>query len=320
MPFSVYVTRPIPEAGTRLLEAECAPLDVGPDDRSLSETELRNAVQNRDAVLCNVGDNVDASVLEAAAPRCKVFANFGVGVNHIDLATAARLRITVTNTPGVLTDATADLAWTLMLAVARRVAEGTSLTRASEWTGWTPTQLLGADVSGQTLGIIGAGRIGKAVGLRSTGFHMSILYVERHNVPQLDRLGATRVALDECLLKSDFVTLHVPLTSDTHHLIGPRELGLMRSNAILINTARGPVVDEAALVDALQAGRLGGAGLDVFEHEPRIHPALLAMPNVVCLPHLGSATIETRDRMAEMVVGDLLRVLHGDAPDHPVSA
>lgn len=320
MSFSVFVTRPIPEAGMCLLRGECNPIDVGPDERLLTAAELRRAVRNRDAVLCNVGDTIDAAVLDAAGPSCRVVANFGVGVDHIDLGGAAERGITVTNTPGVLTEATADLAWALILAVARRVPEGLALTASGDWAGWTPTQLLGRSVAGRTLGIIGAGRIGTAVALRSSGFRMSLCYVGRRDVPELDGMGGRRVALDECLANSDFVSLHVPLTPATHHLIGARELGLMRPDAILINTARGPVVDEAALVQALQDGRLAGAGLDVFEEEPRIDPALLAMPNVVCLPHLGSATLQTRARMAEMVAGDLLRVLHGETPVHPVHA
>jgi glyoxylate reductase len=291
---------------------------VGPDDRTLTPAELAAAVRGRDAVLCSVADRIDAAILEAAFPTCRVFANFGVGVNHIDLKAAARLGITVTHTPGVLTDATADLTWTLILATARRVPEGLALLHSGGWKGWTPTQLLGHDVTGRTLGIIGTGRIGTAVGQRAAGFRMMLLYVDQQDNATLDHLGARRVGLDECLASGHFVSLHVPLTPQTRRLIGAREFGLMRPDGILINTSRGEVVDEAALGEALRERRIAAAGLDVYEREPYVPTALLGLPNVVCLPHLGSATMATRSAMAELAAADLLRVLNGQPPRHPV--
>ena len=302
-----------------ILRPACEPLDVGPEDRRLSPDELAAAVRGRDGVLCSVADDIDAAVLDAATPTCRVFANFGVGVNHIDLKAAARVGITVTNTPGVLTDATADLTWTLILATARRVPEGMALLRSGNWKGWTPTQLLGHDVTGRTLGILGAGRIGTAVGQRAASFRMPLLYVDQRENKVLDRVGARRVGLDECLSSSHFVSLHVPLTLQTRRLIGPREFSLMRPDGILINTSRGEVVDEAALVEALRERRIAAAGVDVYEREPRVPAALLGLPNVVCLPHLGSATTGTRSAMAELAAADLLRVLNGEPPRHRVS-
>ncbi|MFM8551480.1 MAG: 2-hydroxyacid dehydrogenase, partial [Nitrospiraceae bacterium] len=228
--------------------------------------------------------------------------------------------IIVTNTPDVLTDATADLTWALLLATARRLTEGHQLIQAGDWTGWDPTQLLGADVTGQTLGIIGMGRIGQAVARRAAGFDMTILYASRTSVPPPDSLRPWQpVAIDTLLRESDFITLHVPLTQDTHHLSGETALRLMRPSAVLINTSRGPIVDEAALVAALSAGRLAGAGLDVYEEEPKVHPGLLALPQVTTLPHLGSATLGTRVRMGMLCVDNVLAALEGrQAPNRVV--
>jgi len=318
MPYNVFVTRQIPEAGLDVLRPHCDPLDCAPADRSASREELLVGVRGRDGVLCSIGQRIDEEVLTAAGSRCRVFANFGVGTDHIDLAAADRLGITVTNTPGVLTDATADLAWTLLMAAARRVIEGDGLARSGRWAGWDPMELRGHDVAGRTLGIVGAGRIGTAVGLRSTGFRMPVLYVDDRNSPELDALGARQVDLNTCLAESDFVSLHTPLTEQTRHLIGPAELARMKPTAVLINTARGPVIDEPALIEALRTHRIAAAGLDVYEGEPTVPPELAALENVVCLPHLGSATYATRDRMAVMVARDLLAVLQGSEPEHRV--
>jgi Lactate dehydrogenase and related dehydrogenases len=219
----------------------------------------------------------------------------------------------------VLTDATADLAWALILATARRVVEGDRLVRSGQWRGWAPLQLLGLQLTGATLGLVGAGRIGTAVGLRSVGFRMNVLYVDDHpSVALEEQVGARRVSLGELLPVVDILSLHVPLTPQTRHLIGPRELAAMKPTAILINTARGPVVDEAALVEVLRSGRLAGAGFDVYEHEPRLTPGLAELPNVVLLPHLGSATTATRHRMSQMVAENVLAVLAGREPPNPV--
>ena len=319
MPYDVFVTRRIPEEGIELLRPHCRRLDVGPGDRPILRDELIDAVRGRDGVLCSIGQTIDDEVLAAAGSRCRVFANYGVGTDHIDLAAAARLGIVVTNTPGVLTDATADLTWALLMSAARRVVEGDRLARSGKWSGWDPMELRGLDVGGATLGIVGAGRIGTAVGLRSAGFRMKVLYVSGHPVPELDAIGARQVDLDTCLTESDFVSLHTPLTDQTRHLIGADQLRKMKPTAVLINTARGLVVDEEALIDALRTGSIAAAGLDVYEYEPRISAGLVDLDNVVCLPHLGSATLATRARMAEMVAGDLLAVLRGESPLHPVS-
>ncbi|MCH7812590.1 MAG: D-glycerate dehydrogenase [Planctomycetes bacterium] len=318
MTFNVCVTRPIPQAGLDLLADQCRTLEVLPADPTPTQDDLYRAVRGRDGVLCCVGQNIDRAVLAAAGPQCRVFANYGVGVDHIDLAAAAELGITVTNTPGVLTDATADLTWALLLAAARRVVEGDRLARSGRWTGWDPLQLHGLAVAGTTLGIIGAGRIGTAVGRRSTGFRMEILYVDGHPNADLEAIGGRRVDLPTCLARADFVTLHTSLSDDTRHLIGAEELKLMKPTAVLINTSRGPVVDEKALAAALRDGRIAAAGLDVYEHEPHISPELAGLDNVVCLPHLGSATSTARAEMAELAAENLLSVLGGHPPANPV--
>jgi glyoxylate reductase len=247
----------------------------------------------------------------AEAPHLRVIANYAVGYNNIDLQAARVHNIVVTNTPDILTESTADLTWALLLATARRIPEGHRVVQQGSWTGWEPRQLLGTDVFGHTLGIIGMGRIGQAVARRAAGFNMPVLYYSRAARTFQDRPSWKRVALDEVLAQADFLTLHVPLTHETHHFIGRRELGLMRSTAYLINVARGPVVDEAALVEALQKGRLAGAGLDVYEHEPAIHPGLLDLSNVVTLPHLGSATDATRIRMGMVCLENVCAVFEG---------
>jgi len=316
---NVYVTRAIPQPGIDLLVEACARVGVNPHDRVLARDELLVAVRGRDAVLCLLTDTIDAAVLDAAA-GCKVFANCAVGYNNIDVAAATARRIAVTNTPGVLTDATADLTWALLFAAARRIPEGDRYTRAGRFTGWSPMLLLGADISGRTLGIIGAGRIGTAVALRSRGFRMRVLYFDQVQNEALEQaVGAQRVDLDTLLRESDFVSVHVSLDATTRHLIGARELAAMKPTAILLNTSRGPVVDEAALVAALRERRIAGAGLDVFEDEPRLAPGLAELDNAVIPPHLGSATIGTRTRMATLAATNLLAVLRGETPPNLVN-
>jgi len=247
-----------------------------------------------------------------AAPHLRVIANYAVGYNNIAVDEAKAKGVVVTNTPDVLTEATADLTWALLLATARRVPEGDRLVRSGAWTGWEPTQLLGADVCGKTLGIIGMGRIGRAVARRAKGFDMPVRYYNRTTLDPSTLNDQWRpTSWQEVLAGSDFISLHVPLTAETHHLIGSAELRLMRPTAYLINTTRGPVVDEAALVAAIQEGRLAGAGLDVYEHEPALHPGLRALPQVVTLPHLGSATLNTRIQMGMICVQNILAVLEG---------
>lgn len=319
MNWSIHVTRRIPQAGLTILEKAGAAVDVSPHDRSLTREELLAGVRGRDGVLCLLTDTIDETVMAAAGPRCRVLANYAVGFNNIDVAAATRRRILVTNTPGVLTEATADLTWAALFAIARRVAEGDRLVRAGRWDGWGPMQLLGQDVHGATLGIVGAGRIGAAVALRSIGFRMRVLYADGEQKPELERIGARRVPIEELLRESDFVSLHVPLDATTRHLIDARALARMKPTACLINTARGPIVDEAALVEALRERRIAGAALDVYEHEPELTPGLTSLDNVVCIPHLGSATQATRNRMAVMAAENLVAALRGERPPNLVN-
>ncbi len=283
----VRVSAPIPEVGLRLLEG--AGLEV-----RLGGLDLRGV----DALLCMLTDRIDAGLLERA-DRLKLVANMAVGTDNVDLAAARRLGIAVSNTPDVLTDATADLAFGLLLAVARRLVWGDRLVRGAGFTGWSPTLGLGMDVTERTLGIVGAGRIGQALAERARGFRMPVLLTRRQD----------GVPLPELLERSDFVSLHVPLSSETRHLIGEAELRRMRPHAVLVNTARGPIVDENALVRALREGWIAGAGLDVFESEPKLAPGLAELPNVLLTPHVGSATIATRNRMAELAATQIIRTL-----------
>ncbi|MBN2489868.1 MAG: D-glycerate dehydrogenase [Planctomycetes bacterium] len=318
MSFHVYVTRRIAEPGMKRLEQAGVSLEVNPEDRALARAELLAKVRGCDGVLCQLTDAIDEEVLDAA-PQVRVFANYAVGYNNIDVAACRRRGIVVTHTPGVLTDATAEMAWALLFAAARRVAESDRFVRAGCWTGWGPMQFLGTELAGATLGVVGAGRIGTAFALKSRGFGMRVLYADREASEPLEReLGARRVALGALLRESDFLSLHVPLTPETRHLIGRAELEAMKPTAILVNTSRGPVIDEAALVTALREGRIGGAGLDVYENEPELMPGLTELPNAVLCPHTGSATVAARSRMAELAATDLIRVLRGEEPLHPV--
>ena len=319
MSFDVFVTRVIPQAGLDVLAEHCVTVDVNPPDRPATREELLAGVRGRDGVLCIINDTIDDEVLAAAGPRCRVFANYAVGFNNIEVEAATRRGILVTNTPGVLTETTADLAWALLMSVGRRIVESDRFFRTGDWDGWGPMQFLGRDVHGATLGIIGAGRIGTATGLRAIGFRMRLLYVDETENDELDGIGGVRVDLETALRESDFVSLHVPLTDQTWHLISRRELEMMKPTAFLINTSRGPVVDEAALVAALKERRIAGAGLDVYEHEPTPAPGLTELDNVVCIPHIGSATEGTRSRMAVMAAENLVAALKGDRPANLVN-
>ena len=320
MAFNVCVTRMIPDVGIDLLRGKCDPLDINPEDRVLTRDELLAMVGGRDGVLCLLTDPIDAEVFDAAGPRCKVFANYAVGYNNIDVAAATERGIAITNTPGVLTDATADHAWALLFSAARRIVEADRFTREGRFKGWGPMMFLGGDITGKTLGVVGAGRIGTAMALRSSGFRMRVLYTD--TVPNAvieEELGARRVDLATLLKESDYVSVHVPMTLETTHLIGSEELAMMKPSAYLINTSRGPVIDEAALVEALRAKGIAGAGLDVFEREPELVPGLAELDNVVIPPHIASATIETRGRMAAMAAGNLIARLEGDEPPNCVN-
>ncbi|MDH4081206.1 MAG: D-glycerate dehydrogenase [Nitrospira sp.] len=313
---TLYITRLLPQAVMDAIPQHYRVL-ADSADRPATANELGHGFSQADAVICTLADRIDASILSQAT-KLKIVANYAVGYNNIDLAAAAQRGIIVTNTPDVLTDATADLTWALLLAVARRVAEGNALVRTGNWTGWAPTQMLGTDVTGKTLGIVGMGRIGQAVAYRATGFRMSVLYAGRHAVSSPPGVSWTRQPLDAVLKHSDYLSLHVPLTDTTRHLIGRRELALMKPTAFLINTSRGPVIDEPALLAALEAGTIAGAGLDVYEHEPAVSPALYSLPNVVLLPHLGSATRETRVRMGLICLENIAAALEGRSVPHRV--
>jgi lactate dehydrogenase-like 2-hydroxyacid dehydrogenase len=304
----VIVTRRLPGA---VEEAVAKDFDarLNREDRPLSATELQEALRTADALLPTVTDKLTADVLSADPLRTKMIANFGVGFNNIDVTAAKARGISVSNTPDVLTDATADLAMTLLLMVGRRAGEGERHVRAGHWTGWRPTHMLGRMVSGKTLGLIGMGRIARAVARRAHhGFGMRVLYTDPYPPPPevAQELGAEqRATVEEVLSQSDFVSLHCPATPETRHLMNGVRLAKMKPSAYLINTARGDVVDEQALIEALTKGWLAGAGLDVFEREPQVSAALLAMENVVLLPHLGSATEETRVAMGMRALENL---------------
>lgn len=315
----VYVTMRIPQAGLDML-AEHFDVEVNPEDRLLTQEELIEAVKGKDAVVTLLSDTVNAEVMDAA-PMLKAIHNYAVGFNNIDVAAATERGICVTNTPGVLTDATADLAFALILATARRVVESDKFMRAGKFTGWKPMLFLGTDVHHKTLGIIGFGRIGQAVAERAAGFKMRVLYTGHHRQPEEveKRCRAEFVSMETLLAESDFISLHVPLTSETRHMIGEPQFNMMKKSAILINTARGPVVDEKALVKALKSGRIAGAGLDVYEREPEYEPELAEMDNVVMLPHIGTAAVETRTKMSVMVAEDAVAVLRGEKPAHLVN-
>ena len=305
----LYVTRQLPEPVMTAL-TERFDLTQPPETTPPNRDTVLAGIRYADALICTLAEQIDAPMLSKAS-HLRVIANYAVGYNNIDLDAARTHNIVVTNTPDILTESTADLTWALLLATARRVPEGHSLVQQAAWTGWDPRQLLGADVFGRTLGIIGMGRIGQAVARRAAGFKMPVLYHNRTPKDFPDIPSWKSVGLDDVLAQADFLSLHVPLTANTRHLIGPRELQLMRPTAFLINVARGPVVDEAALVEAIQEGRLAGAGLDVYEHEPAIHPGLLALNNIVTLPHLGSATHATRIRMGMVCLENVCAVLKG---------
>lgn len=310
----VLITRRIPPAVEREA-AERFDVTLNERDTPLSTAELQDALRSYDALMPTVTDRLTAEVLSAEPLRCRLLANFGVGFNHIDVAAAAARGIAVSNTPDVLTDATADIAMTLLLMVARRAGEGERHVRGKAWTGWRPTHMLGTQVTGKTLGLIGMGRIARAMARKAHhGFGMRIIFTDPYppSPAEAAALGAEpRASVEAVLREADFVSLHCPATPETRHLMNAERLRQMQPHAYLINTARGDVVDEAALVEALQAGVIRGAGLDVFEREPAVTEALLAMENVVLLPHLGSATTETREAMGRRALENLIRFFDG---------
>lgn len=318
----VFVTRAIPDVGLEILGD--AGLDVGvysgelAPDRATLLARVRGCV----GLLTLVTDRVDAALLDAAGPQLRVVANYAVGYDNIDVDACTARNVAVTNTPDVLSEATADHAFALLLAVARRIVEGDTLVREDRWRGWGPKQLLGQDIGGRTLGIVGLGRIGAAVARRARGFGMNVLYHNRSRDDEAEaRLGVRYVAdLHDLLARSDAVSIHVPLSEQTRHLIDAEALKTMPPHAILVNTARGPIVDEKALVEGLEHHRLWGAGLDVFEREPEVEAGLRRLPNVVLAPHTGSATYGARNAMAELAASSIVRVLRGERPDNLLNA
>ena len=318
MPKSVFISNVLPQAARDLIPKDVS-VDYNETDTPLPKTELMTRLRGKDGLICQIITTVDDEVL-AQAPSLRVVANVAVGYNNIDVAAARRRGVVVTNTPDVLTETTADFAWTLLMAAARRVVEADRFARSGRWTRWQWDLLWGADVHGKTLGIVGFGRIGRAVARRALGFDMRVLY---HDAVRADaaaerELRAAPTDLATLLRESDFVTLHTNLTAETRHLIDARTLRTMKPSAILVNASRGPVVDEAALARALREGWIAAAGLDVFEEEPTIHPDLLPLTNVVMAPHIASASGETRLAMATLAVKNCLAVLEGKPPLTPV--
>ena len=314
----VFITRPLPRAAVERIAAQCE-VTVYPEDVRLPPSQLADACREVEGLVA-CGAQVSAELLEQA-PHLRVVCTVGVGYDNIDVAACTQRRILVTNTPGVVTEATADLCFALLMAAARRLVEADRYVREGHWQYWQWGNMWGTNPSGKTLGIYGFGRIGQAVASRASGFSMRIIYHSKdHPTPEREQeLGAQYVDRETLLREADFLTLHVPHDSDTHHLIGATELAKMKPTAFLINTSRGKVVEEAALIEALQSKRIAGAALDVFEFEPKIHPSLLAMPNVVVSPHMGTATSETRLAMAMLTAENLLAALAGQRPPNLVN-
>ena len=306
---SIFVTRALPDAGLKRLQ-EHFEVTVNPEDRVLTKNEVIQGLQKKDALLCLLTDTIDKDVMDAS-PNLKIISNYAVGFNNIDIKEATRRKIPVCITPGILTEATADLTFALILSVVRKIVEADQYLRAGHFTGWAPNLFLGGDLTGKTLGIIGMGRIGEAVAKRAKGFDMKVVYYSRtpKNLPGMDYLP-----LDTLLKTADVISLHTPLTSETHHLIGATQFKMMKNSAYLINTTRGPVVDEKALIQALQSNEIAGAGLDVFEEEPELMPGLVELTNTVLLPHIGSATVETRSKMAVLAAENAIAIIQGQKP------
>ena len=310
MSSSVLVTRKLPSSVIAKLEA-VADVDLYAGAKAISREELLERVKGKDAIVCLLTDAIDAQVLDAAGPQLKIVANVAVGYNNIDVAACRARGIAVTNTPDVLTNACADFTWGLILAVTRRLGEGERQLRAGGWKGWALDHMLGMELRGKQLGLVGVGRIGRAVAEKAPAFGMTVAYTARKTS---DLPGAVQMPLDRLLATSDIVSLHCPMTPETKHLIDKKALARMKRTAFLINTSRGPVVDEEALAWALQERLIAGAALDVYEKEPQIHPDLLKLENALLIPHLASATTETRTAMADLAVANAIAVLNGHAP------
>lgn len=315
----VFLTRELPVRTMGYLR-EHTELTFNSEDRALSKDEVIRGVKGKDALLCLLTDTIDEEVMDGGQ-NLKIIANYAVGFNNIDVEAASKRRIAVTNTPGVLTETTADMAFSLLMTAARRIVEGDKLVRTRSWQGWAPLQLLGADINKATLGIIGLGRIGKAMIKRAAGFDMQIMYWNRTRLSEAEEreLGIRYGSMEDVLADSDYISLHTAYTKETHHLIGEAEIARMKKTAYLINTTRGAVIDEKALVQALKSHLIAGAGLDVYENEPQLESGLYDLSNVVLAPHLGSATIETRTRMGMIAAKNVVAACQGKIPPNLVN-
>lgn len=314
MGWNVYVTRLLPKPGMDLLHKHCEVVDVNPHDRMLTRQEFLDNIKGRDGVITLLTERVDEEACQVA-DKTVIFANYAVGFNNVDVPTCTKHGIMVSNTPGVLTEATSDMAWALLFAVARRIVESDKFLRAGKYEGWAPMMFRGGDIVGKTLGICGAGRIGTAMAMKSRGWNMKVLYCDLYRNELLEKeLGARQVDKETLFKESDFISLHVSLDAGTKHYVGERELRMMKPTAYLINTSRGPVIDEQVLVHALREGWIAGAGLDVYEYEPLLMPGLVGLDNAVICPHIASATYKTRDDMATLAAENLIAALKGEKP------
>lgn len=314
----IFVTRKIPEPGLKLLRKHFE-LEINPHNRVLSKKEIIKGLRGKDGLLCLLTDEIDKDVIESE-PNLRMIASYAVGYDNIDVKTATKLEIPVSNTPGVLTEATAEMAWALLFSVSRRIVEADKFTRMGRFNGWDPMLMHGQDVSGKTLGLIGAGRIGTSMALKSKGFDMKVLYFNsKTNKTLEEKLNAKKVELEELIKQSDFITLHVPLNNSTYHLIDEKRLKMMKKTAILINTSRGPVIDEKALIRALENNWIFGAGLDVYENEPEISKELLKLDNVILQPHSASATSSSRNNMSIIAAENMIDGLNGRKPKNCVN-
>ncbi len=315
----IFVTRQIPEIGINLLKEKGHEVSIGPEGK-ISKGELLEGVKEVDAILSVLTEKIDGEVMDAAGEQLKIIANYAVGYNNINIAEAKKRNIIVTNTPGVLTDTVADHAVAMIFAIARRIVEADKYTRAGKYKVWGPKLFLGAEITGKTLGIIGFGRIGSAVALRmAKGFDMKIIYYDVHRNEKLEKkYGFIYREIDDLLEKADFISLHTALTEETKHLINADRLKLMKQNACLVNTSRGPIVDEMALIKALKEKKIAGAALDVFEEEPELMPGLIDLDNIILTPHIASGTKGTRDKMAEIAANNIIAVLDRKEALNPV--
>ena len=315
----ILITRKIPKSGIELLLKKGYELEINQHDRVLSKNEIIDGLKNKDGLISLLTDNISKEVINSE-PNLKMIANYAVGYNNIDIEAATKKRIPVSNTPDVLTDTTAEMAWALLFSVSRRIVEGDKFTRKGKYKGWDPMLMLGQDISNKTLGIIGTGRIGSAFGLKSKGFKMNVLYFDEKINETLEKeLNAKKVEKSELIKQSDFISIHLPLNKSTFHFIGTKELKNMKNNAILINTSRGPIIDEIALTKALKDKWIFGAGLDVYENEPNINPKLLNLNNVVIQPHSASATFQTRSNMSIIAAKNMIEGLTGKIPTNCVN-